>query len=363
MTDEVSRGGPYDGEDQWEASPGTGEVRRVATWADETRRYRRTPGGWWWLALLLVPLILALGGRLFGDDSETPVAKPTTSSTPTSSTSTSQSESPSSSSSPSSESSSSSSSSSATSGTGAVADSVFAVTRSGEKVTVRATVADEAAKTALLDSVRAAVPGAEIDDQVTVSKGVSGPDPAALGTAVAALKDAGDFGLAWDLRTLVATGAVADDAAKSAIGDALAGAWAGSSIDNSVTVGSDANAACASLGGRIKVALADTKINFERYGTDPDKATTAVLERIAGMAAKCPDVKLNVTGYTDASGSEDENLTLSKARAESVRSVLVDNGVAAGQVSATGKGETEPIADNDTPAGIAANRRVEITVN
>ena len=69
-----------------------------------------------------------------------------------------------------------------------------------------------------------------------------------------------------------------------------------------------------------------------------------------------------VAGHTDSKGSAVANQRLSQSRAESVRLFLVQNGVSSGRISAVGRGEDEPIADNRTAEGRANNRRVEIIV-
>lgn len=73
--------------------------------------------------------------------------------------------------------------------------------------------------------------------------------------------------------------------------------------------------------------------------------------------------KIVVEGHTDSRGTDANNLKLSQARAESVRSYMVSQGVKPGRISAVGKGESQPIASNETPEGRANNRRVEIVVN
>jgi outer membrane protein OmpA-like peptidoglycan-associated protein len=75
-----------------------------------------------------------------------------------------------------------------------------------------------------------------------------------------------------------------------------------------------------------------------------------------------PNKKSVVEGHTDSVGSDDANLRLSQARADSVREYLVSQGVPGDKISAVGKGETQPIADNKTPEGRANNRRVEIII-
>lgn len=72
--------------------------------------------------------------------------------------------------------------------------------------------------------------------------------------------------------------------------------------------------------------------------------------------------KIVVAGHTDSRGSTTSNRRLSLARAESVRAFLVNSGVAPDRISASGRGEDEPIADNRTAEGRANNRRVEIIV-
>jgi len=70
-----------------------------------------------------------------------------------------------------------------------------------------------------------------------------------------------------------------------------------------------------------------------------------------------------VQGFTDSQGAEQMNQTLSESRAESVKNYLVSKGVSSEKIRSEGKGESDPIATNDTQSGRAANRRVEIVVH
>jgi outer membrane protein OmpA-like peptidoglycan-associated protein len=70
-----------------------------------------------------------------------------------------------------------------------------------------------------------------------------------------------------------------------------------------------------------------------------------------------------VEGYTDSTGGDDFNLKLSQQRADTVREYLVSQGLADSTVTGKGFGKTNPVADNDTPAGRQKNRRVEIVVS
>lgn len=74
------------------------------------------------------------------------------------------------------------------------------------------------------------------------------------------------------------------------------------------------------------------------------------------------DQSIVVEGHTDSQGSDQNNLTLSQARADSVRQYLISRGVKTDRIRALGKGESQPLASNDTPEGRANNRRVEIII-
>jgi OmpA-OmpF porin, OOP family len=94
------------------------------------------------------------------------------------------------------------------------------------------------------------------------------------------------------------------------------------------------------------------KIKPESYGTLKDIA--AVLTENAG-------VKIKIVGHTDSDGDDAKNLDLSKRRAASVKAELNKTfGIDASRMETDGKGETQPIAPNDTPSNKAQNRRVEL---
>ncbi|MNP58287.1 Outer membrane porin F precursor [compost metagenome] len=72
---------------------------------------------------------------------------------------------------------------------------------------------------------------------------------------------------------------------------------------------------------------------------------------------------VKVIGHTDSRGSDAYNQTLSEQRASSVAEYLISQGLSPSKVTSMGRGESEPIADNDTEAGRAQNRRVELHLN
>jgi len=75
-----------------------------------------------------------------------------------------------------------------------------------------------------------------------------------------------------------------------------------------------------------------------------------------------PDVRVQITGHTDAIGSDESNMALSMRRAEAVKTYLVNRGIAADRLITVGKGEAQPIDTNDTDIGRARNRRIEFTI-
>ncbi|HUH11565.1 MAG TPA: OmpA family protein, partial [Longimicrobiales bacterium] len=72
--------------------------------------------------------------------------------------------------------------------------------------------------------------------------------------------------------------------------------------------------------------------------------------------------ELLVVGHTDAVGSDDYNQALSERRAQAAADFLVTQGVSRTAIRTVGRGETEPIASNDTPEGRQMNRRVEVAI-
>jgi outer membrane protein OmpA-like peptidoglycan-associated protein len=87
------------------------------------------------------------------------------------------------------------------------------------------------------------------------------------------------------------------------------------------------------------------------------------LAKISGIVLAHPGLSLQIEGHTDSVGSDDYNRQLSDRRAGSVQEFLVQQGVAAGSVTAIGFGKMEPVASNETSEGRQLNRRVELVVN
>jgi len=93
------------------------------------------------------------------------------------------------------------------------------------------------------------------------------------------------------------------------------------------------------------------RIKGESYGS---------VKEIAAVLTENKDLKIQIVGHTDSDGDEAANLDLSKRRAASVKAALANEfKIDASRMETDGKGESQPVDSNDTPAGKANNRRVE----
>ncbi len=104
------------------------------------------------------------------------------------------------------------------------------------------------------------------------------------------------------------------------------------------------------------------KIFFQLGKSKIMPVSFGILNELAGLLIKNPDIKIRVEGYTDSIGRPATNLRLSQARAEAVMRYLADKGVSSGRMTAKGFGMASPIADNRTAKGRAENRRVEFVI-
>jgi len=93
----------------------------------------------------------------------------------------------------------------------------------------------------------------------------------------------------------------------------------------------------------------------------------AIDNQIVVMMNRYPTMVIEIGGHTDSQGTDEYNMKLSQARAESVKKYLIEKGIAADRIEAKGYGETKPIAPNtingkDNPEGRKKNRRTEFKV-
>lgn len=128
--------------------------------------------------------------------------------------------------------------------------------------------------------------------------------------------------------------------------------------------GTVANAGCPEVTAEVQKQLNDyaRTILFDTGKSSIKAESTSVMVDIITILKEYPNAKFTVEGHTDSVGSEKLNQSLSESRALSVKEFLVDKGIEEFRLSAVGYGEAKPIATNNTRAGRAQNRRVEINL-
>jgi outer membrane protein OmpA-like peptidoglycan-associated protein len=174
------------------------------------------------------------------------------------------------------------------------------------------------------------------------------------------------------------------EAARAELARIEAARAAGAPAEIAPLVGRGDPAAAATTGAQIRLTLAElaarhptllttaerdrgpavvvTDAAFETGAALLDERARSGLGEVAAALRGMPDRLIFVHGHSDAVGSEVRNQQLSELRAEVVRSLLVQAGVEAARVHAVGFGAGQPVATNDTAAGRAQNRRVEIVI-
>lgn len=101
-------------------------------------------------------------------------------------------------------------------------------------------------------------------------------------------------------------------------------------------------------------------IQFNSGSADILPSSMGIIRQVAQVLEQESSAKLKIVGHTDADGSAQTNLQLSKTRAEAVKNVLTTvYGISQDRLGTEGKGDTQPIKENTTPLGKAQNRRVE----
>ena len=121
-------------------------------------------------------------------------------------------------------------------------------------------------------------------------------------------------------------------------------------------------------GAKVERVGEGIQVTFESgllfdFDSDVVKPTAASnLQELARSLNKFGDSNILIMGHTDSQGDDAYNMALSQRRANSASAYLQSQGVPASRITTAGRGESEPVASNDTEAGKAQNRRVEIAI-
>ncbi len=160
-----------------------------------------------------------------------------------------------------------------------------------------------------------------------------------------------------------ATGSTAKGAILGAAVGGTAGAIIGSQMDKQAESLEDElpDATVERVGEGIQVTFASGILfGFDSSELKPEARRN--LTELAESLLRYPDSDVLIVGHTDGVGSEDYNQRLSERRAGSAADFLASRGVARTRIEVSGRGEMEPVASNETDAGRAENRRVEVAI-
>jgi OOP family OmpA-OmpF porin len=234
------------------------------------------------------------------------------------------------------------------------------------RLSLRGRAPDEASRAAARSYAAALFGPERVEDAAVPADGPDAPEGwrgAAL-DALAALAtlDGGAFMVrdgVLSLRGVTQTPA-AVARARAALDPARARGWR---VESRVTVDLPARAAAAPLSpdacaAALTAAAAEEPLRFEAGAATLDASAGPALDRLAAAFERCGPAVVEIGGHTDDRGSAAANRRLGQARAEAVRAALAARGVDPARMEAHGYGAAEPVADNATEEGRAANRRI-----
>ncbi|MEZ0363799.1 OmpA family protein [Mycobacterium sp. pUA109] len=362
-----------------ESEAGSDEAPAATEWRKAAAWYRRRPGLAWLIGLVLIPALLGVIGYGVNDRSRSQEATPSGALPTLTETS----------------------AVGAPSAVGVppavppqLALAPLSIVRSGDQITLDGDMPSPEAKRVLLDTVIAAVgQDVNINDNLGVNPDVKALDFSAAGPFFNAAAGIADFNLGVNGDTITLRGTAAVEADQDAVEDAAVKAWPNVNIADYIKIAgpvtpnetpapapapapnappppapnapappAPAPAACANLQADIS-GLLKTPITFTTDGSTLTPAAEQTLTQVAGKLTACPTTQVAVNGYTDNTGTDAINTALSGKRAQAVAEFLVAHGVPGDHITSKGLGAADPVASNDTPAGQAQNRRVEIVVS
>jgi outer membrane protein OmpA-like peptidoglycan-associated protein len=115
--------------------------------------------------------------------------------------------------------------------------------------------------------------------------------------------------------------------------------------------------------GCPKILEKASRVQFETSKAVILPVSYPLLDELVTLLKEYPDATISLAGHTDSDGDDASNMQLSKDRAKAVADYLINKGIEESRISATGFGETKPIAPNTTADGRAKNRRVEMKLS
>lgn len=114
--------------------------------------------------------------------------------------------------------------------------------------------------------------------------------------------------------------------------------------------------------GDVLILRMPSDVTFPTNQSGISPSFYPVLDDVVAVLQRYDQSTIDIVGHADSRGTDEYNLGLSRDRASNVARYLIDKGVLPARLYVEGRGESQPIASNDTAAGQAQNRRVEITI-
>lgn len=222
-------------------------------------------------------------------------------------------------------------------------------------------VPDEATRVAVLEGLRKIYGANAVIDRIEVVGSVATPPNWSANVQkliTPDLKQVRKGQLQIEGTQMVVTGEVANEAVRQKVVSDMA-----TSLNPTYTIRNNLRVPA---GGNQQEAidgiLAKQTVEFELGSAMLTARGRNVLDEILKPLSQIGDRQVAIIGHTDNSGSREGNLTLSLARADSVKGYLVEKGIDPQRLTTSGVGPDQPIADNDSTDGRARNRRIEMRI-
>lgn len=242
---------------------------------------------------------------------------------------------------------------------GVAAQTTPAQTGAAGRIVISGAVPDEASKAALLSRMQEVYGVGRIDDRISVGGVVAPPNWSSHVAKMVTqqLKAISKGQLAIEGTAVSLRGEVSNEAVRQEIASTLAGALNPTYvIRNGLRVAASSQTVLDNtLGNRI--------VEFEAGSallTEPGKH---LLDEMTQVLKKLDGTKVEVIGHTDNSGIPARNLALSRARADSVKTYLIANGIPSELIGTSGMGADQPVMSNATDDGRKRNRRIEFRLS
>ena len=228
--------------------------------------------------------------------------------------------------------------------------------RTPEGITLRGEVPDEATRDRLLESARSRF-GSAVDSMSITGESMGPAFTWAADKSLAFLNEVQTGRISWMNGILSAVGRTTQDMMETARNAFHSGGFPERLGELELQAIEEVD----ECNEEFRETLTQSTIRFDTNSSRLSQGNINLLRRLVEVAQNCPG-NMVVEGHTDSIGSTSSNISLSMRRANAVVGALTRLGVEDGRLSARGFGEDQPVATNNTSAGRAQNRRIEIKV-